>query len=305
MENIAYDLEGTVFNIQRYSLHDGPGIRTIPFLKGCPLACKWCSNPESQRPQPEIMYQESSCIHCGRCLEACKYGALSVNNPYLVDRDRCVACGACAEVCPTNALVLKGKKMTVWEVIQELQKDAAIYRRSNGGITLSGGEALSQPKFTRELLRACKEKGWHTAMETTGMTTKEVIESVMPFVDLALTDIKSIDPVVHKNATGVDNRIILENLIRISYLTKTIVRIPVIPNVNDNPESIREIAEFTKLMKDIDVIHLLPYHNYGQNKYLLLGRVYPFDGVKEIPKEKIELLKQEVEKAGISCHIGG
>ena len=120
MENIAYDLEGTVFNIQRYSLHDGPGIRTIPFLKGCPLACKWCSNPESQRPQPEIMYQESSCIHCGRCLEACKYGALSVNNPYLVDRDRCVACGACAEVCPTNALVLKGKKMTVWEVIQEI-----------------------------------------------------------------------------------------------------------------------------------------------------------------------------------------
>lgn len=305
MEKIEYDLEGTVFNIQRYSLHDGPGIRTIPFLKGCPLACKWCSNPESQKPQPEIMYQKSNCIHCGKCFEACRYGALSKENPYMVDRDRCVACGACAEVCPTNALVLKGKKMTVWEVIHELQKDENIYRRSDGGITLSGGESLSQPKFTRELLRACKERGWHTAIETTGMTTKEIIESVMPFVDLALTDIKIIDPSIHKNVTGVDNQIILENLIRISNLTKTIVRIPVIPNVNDNFEAIREIAEFTKLMKNINEIHLLPYHNFGENKYNLLGRIYPLHGVKELPKDKINLLKQEIEKFDIACQIGG
>ncbi|MCX8743877.1 glycyl-radical enzyme activating protein [Snodgrassella sp. B3882] len=305
MEKIEYDLEGTVFNIQRYSLHDGPGIRTIPFLKGCPLACKWCSNPESQKPQPEIMYQKSNCIHCGKCFEACRYGALSKENPYMVDRDRCVACGACAEVCPTNALVLKGKKMTVWEVIHELQKDENIYRRSDGGITLSGGESLSQPKFTRELLRACKERGWHTAIETTGMTTKEIIESVMPFVDLALTDIKIIDPSIHKNVTGVDNQIILENLIRISNLTKTIVRIPVIPNVNDNIEAIREIAEFTKLMKNINEIHLLPYHNFGENKYNLLGRIYPLHGVKELPKDKISLLKQEIEKFDIACQIGG
>lgn len=305
MEKIEYDLEGTVFNIQRYSLHDGPGIRTIPFLKGCPLACKWCSNPESQKPQPEIMYQKSNCIHCGKCFEACRYGALSKENPYMVDRDRCVACGACAEVCPTNALVLKGKKMTVWEVIHELQKDENIYRRSDGGITLSGGESLSQPKFTRELLRACKERGWHTAIETTGMTTKEIIESVMPFVDLALTDIKIIDPSIHKNVTGVDNQIILENLIRISNLTKTIVRIPVIPNVNDSIEAIREIAEFTKLMKNINEIHLLPYHNFGENKYNLLGRIYPLHGVKELPKDKINLLKQEIEKFDIACQIGG
>lgn len=305
MEKIEYDLEGTVFNIQRYSLHDGPGIRTIPFLKGCPLACKWCSNPESQKPQPEIMYQKSNCIHCGKCFEACRYGALSKENPYMVDRDRCMACGACAEVCPTNALVLKGKKMTVWEVIHELQKDENIYRRSDGGITLSGGESLSQPKFTRELLRACKERGWHTAIETTGMTTKEIIESIMPFVDLALTDIKIIDPSIHKNVTGVDNQIILENVIRISNLTKTIVRIPVIPNVNDNIEAIRAIAEFTKLMKNINEIHLLPYHNFGENKYNLLGRIYPLHGVKELPKDKINLLKQEIEKFDIACQIGG
>lgn len=305
MEKIEYDLEGTVFNIQRYSLHDGPGIRTIPFLKGCPLACKWCSNPESQKPQPEIMYQKSNCIHCGKCFEACRYGALSKENPYMVDRDRCVACGACAEVCPTNALVLKGKKMTVWEVIHELQKDENIYRRSDGGITLSGGESLSQPKFTRELLRACKERGWHTAIETTGMTTKETIEAVMPFVDLALTDIKIIDPSIHKNVTGVDNQLILENVIRISNLTKTIVRIPVIPNVNDNIEAIRAIAEFTKLMKNINEIHLLPYHNFGENKYNLLGRIYPLHGVKELPKDKINFLKQEIEKFDIACQIGG
>lgn len=305
MENIAYDTEGMVFNIQRYSLHDGPGIRTIPFLKGCPLACKWCSNPESQKPQPELMFQKSNCVSCGKCLTACKHGALSKENPYFIDRERCVACGACADVCPTNALVIKGKRMTVWQVIQELQKDESIYRRSDGGITISGGESLSQPEFTRELLRACKEKGWHTAMETTGMAPKHVIESVMPFVDLALTDIKAIDPEIHKNATGVDNRIILENVIRISYLTKTIVRIPVIPNVNDNITAIRDIAEFTKLMNDINVIHLLPYHNYGENKYNLLGRIYPMGDTKAIPTDKITLLKQEVEKMGISCQIGG
>lgn len=305
MEKIAYDTEGVVFNIQRYSLHDGPGIRTIPFLKGCPLSCKWCSNPESQSPQPEIMFQKNNCVSCGKCLTVCKYGALSKENSYFIDREKCVACGACANVCPTNALILKGMKMTVWQVVQELQKDESIYRRSGGGITISGGESLSQPQFTRELLRACKEKGWHTAMETTGMASKEAIDSVIPFVDLALTDIKAIDPAVHHEMTGVDNRLILENIIRISYITNAIVRIPVVPGVNDNVTAISDIVEFTKLMKGIDVIHLLPYHNYGENKYNLLGRVYPMGNTASPPQDKIELLKREIEKKGIACHIGG
>lgn len=305
MNEILYDTEGTLFNIQRYSLHDGPGIRTIPFLKGCPLACKWCSNPESQRPQPEIIFQKSSCIQCGKCFEACRFGALSSQNPYFVDRQRCTDCGECAKVCPTGALLMKGKRMTVWEVVQELQKDENVYRRSNGGITLSGGEPLSQPEFARELLRACKEKGWHTAMETTGLAPKEVIESVFPFVDLALTDIKAIDPAIHKEATGVANQMILENLIKISYITQVSVRIPLIPGVNDDLDSIRAIAGFAKLMNNVETIHILPYHNYGENKYALLGRIYPMDGTRFVAEEQLNEFKSEIESMGFTCHIGG
>ncbi|MGR6979971.1 glycyl-radical enzyme activating protein [Testudinibacter sp. P27/CKL/0425] len=305
MENIAYDTEGVLFNIQRYSLHDGPGIRTIPFLKGCPLACKWCSNPESQNPKPELLFKANDCIHCGKCLAVCQHQVLSISNPNFVDRQACVGCGDCAEVCPTQALLMKGKRMTVAQVVQELQKDSNVYRRSGGGITLSGGEPLSQPHFARELLRACREKGWHTAIETTGLTTKAVIEDVFPFVDLALTDIKAINPTIHRNATGVDNRIILENVIRISYITKTIVRIPVIGGVNDNISEIQAIADFTKLMHNITTIHLLPYHNYGENKYSLLGRIYPMGNTGEVEKDKMNIFKQEIENKGISCQIGG
>lgn len=305
MEKIAYDTEGVLFNIQRYSLHDGPGIRTIPFLKGCPLSCKWCSNPESQKSQPELMFQQSQCVSCGKCIAACPQGALSKSHPTFVDRTKCIACGVCSDVCPTNALVIKGKKMTVWQVMQELQKDANIYRRSGGGITLSGGEPLSQPMFTKKLLKACKEKGWHTAIETTGMTNKDTIEQVFPFVDLALTDIKSIDPHIHQQATGVNNRTILENVIRISYITKTVVRIPVIPNINDTIEEIKSIVDFTQLMNNVDTIHLLPYHTYGENKYDLLGRIYPMAKMNSIPDSKIEQLKAVIENTGMICHIGG
>lgn len=305
MSKVMYDAEGVVFNIQRYSIHDGPGIRTIPFLKGCPLACKWCSNPESQRPEPELMFQKSNCIQCGKCLIACKYGALSTSNPNFIDRSRCVACGECAKVCPTNALDLKGKRMTVWEVVQELQKDANVYRRSNGGITLSGGEPLSQPVFARELLKACKEKGWHTAMETTTMASKEIIEDVMPYVDLALTDIKSINPTVHQQATGILNTTILENLIRVSYITKTVVRIPVIPGVNATIEAIKEIGEFVRLMHNVDTIHLLSYHTFGENKYNLLGRIYPMGDTSELPTDTLENFKLVLEDMGYRCIIGG
>lgn len=305
MNKVQYDTEGVLFNIQRYSLHDGPGIRTIPFLKGCPLACKWCSNPESQRPQPELIYKKNDCIHCGKCIEVCPQQALSVNNLFFVDRERCIQCGKCTQVCPTHALEMKGKRMTVAEVMRELQKEENLYRRSGGGVTLSGGEPLAQPEFARELLKACKEKGWHTAIETTGFTTREVIEDVFPYVDLALTDIKAINPVVHKCNTGVDNSRILENLIRISLITKVIVRIPVVPGVNDNPEEIHSIAEFARLMQNVDTLHLLPYHVFGENKYSLLGREYPMGDAQKADDKKMALLKKEVESLGFKCQIGG
>lgn len=305
MNRVDYDTEGVLFNIQRFSLHDGPGIRTIPFFKGCPLACKWCSNPESQRPQPELIFKKNDCIRCGKCVEVCKQKALSPNNPYFIDRDLCIQCGDCTRVCPTQALEMKGKRMTVSEVMLELQKEANLFRRSGGGITLSGGEPLAQPKFARELLKACKEKGWHTAIETTGFTSKDVIEDVFPWIDLALTDIKAINPEVHRQNTGVDNSIILENLIRISFITKVIVRIPVIPGVNDNSDEIRGIAEFARLMSGVDTIHLLPYHTFGENKYNLLGRIYPMNETESSNETKMETLKKVVESMGFHCHIGG
>ena len=305
MNKVDYEMEGVLFNIQRYSLHDGPGIRTIPFFKGCPLSCKWCSNPESQRPQPELIFKKSDCIRCGKCIEACKQQALSVSNAFFIDRERCIQCGKCTQVCPTQALEMKGKRMTVADVMRELQKEENLYRRSGGGITLSGGEPLAQPDFARELLKACKEKGWHTAMETTGFTTPEVIADVFPYVDLALTDIKAINPAVHLANTGIENSQILENLLRISFLTKTIVRIPVIPGVNDNPEEIHNIAEFARLMSNVDTLHLLPYHSFGENKYGLLGRIYPMGEADSIAESKMELLKREVESSGFHCHIGG
>ena len=305
MNKVDYEMEGVLFNIQRYSLHDGPGIRTIPFFKGCPLSCKWCSNPESQRPQPELIFKKSDCIRCGKCIEACKQQALSVSNAFFIDRERCIQCGKCTQVCPTQALEMKGKRMTVADVMRELQKEENLYRRSGGGITLSGGEPLAQPDFARELLKACKEKGWHTAMETTGFTTPEVIADVFPYVDLALTDIKAINPAIHLANTGIENSQILENLLRISFLTKTIVRIPVIPGVNDNPEEIHNIAEFARLMSNVDTLHLLPYHSFGENKYGLLGRIYPMGEADSIAESKMELLKREVESSGFHCHIGG
>ena len=305
MKRVDYETEGVLFNIQRYSLHDGPGIRTLPFFKGCPLTCRWCSNPESQRPQPELVYKKNDCIRCGKCVDACKQKALSPGNPFFIDRERCIQCGDCTRVCPTQALEMKGKRMTVRDVIRELQKEENLFRRSGGGITLSGGEPLAQPEFARELLKACKEKGWHTAIETTGLTSKETIEEVFPWIDLALTDIKAINPAVHEENTGVNNSRILENLIRISFLTKVIVRIPVIPGVNDNPDEIRSIAEFARLMSGVDTIHLLPYHTFGENKYSLLGRIYPMGDAQSHSENKIEGLKKIVESMGFHCHIGG
>ncbi|MDR1651632.1 MAG: glycyl-radical enzyme activating protein, partial [Synergistaceae bacterium] len=168
MDHIDYSSSGVIFDIQRFSIHDGPGIRTIVFMKGCPLSCLWCSNPESQQLKPTIMFRADYCIHCGRCLTSCPSGALSVNNEKLVDRAKCAGCGECANVCPTGALVLKGKTVTAAQTVKELKKDAITFRRSRGGITFSGGEPLVQHGFLLETLKACKEQGWHTAMETTG-----------------------------------------------------------------------------------------------------------------------------------------
>ncbi|MDY3371668.1 MAG: glycyl-radical enzyme activating protein [Terrisporobacter othiniensis] len=305
MDSINYNMTGTVFDMQRFSLHDGPGIRTIVFLKGCPLHCRWCSNPESQNNSPIVMYKKSDCFKCGRCISVCKVGAISFDNETHINREKCTGCGECTNVCPSGALVLKGKTMTIQQAIKELKKDATIFRRSNGGVTLSGGEPLVQHEFASQLLLACKSQGWSTAIETTGFGSSEAIEKVIPYVDTVLLDIKHIDPYTHKKFTGISNEVILKNAKRISQITKTVVRVPIIPGFNYSYKDIEDIAKFVKTLNNVDTIHLLPYHTFGENKYDLLGIEYTLDGLKRLSKEDLNEHKKIVESYGIKCIIGG
>lgn len=305
MDSIDYKKQGVIFDIQRYSINDGPGIRTIVFLKGCPLRCAWCSNPESQHKNKELLYRKILCIQCGLCFKACKQNALDKNNPYLVDREKCILCGDCTNICPTGALEIKGKNMTVEEVINELKKDESYYQRSNGGITLSGGEALMQADFCRELLKACKARGWHTAIETEGYADKERIEKVIPYIDLVLLDFKANNDEVHKKWTGVSNKLIKENAYLIQNISQTIIRIPTIPNVNASVEEYKDMLAFIKTLPNVKEVHILPYHNYGEKKYELLGREYKLKGVKKLDDDFVNKLKDLVESEGFTCEIGG
>lgn len=304
--DVDYSAAGIVFDIQRFSIHDGPGIRTIVFLKGCPLSCLWCCNPESQKLQPVVMYQADQCIHCGKCIAICKRGAITPGGKTFVDREKCSGCGECANVCPSGALTMKGKTMNVQQVIKELKKDATNYRRSGGGVTLSGGEPMVQHGFAVELLKACKAQGWHTAIETTGYTPDpQVIEEMFPYIDMALMDIKSTDPEIHKKYTGVSNELILKNAKRITELSDTVIRVPTIPGVNATKEGIASICQYAKTLTGIGTIHLLPYHTYGENKYGLLEKEYLMKDTRSLTQEEVQELKQVVEDNGFRCVIGG
>lgn len=305
MGAINDQLTGTVFNIQRYSIHDGPGIRTVVFLKGCPLSCRWCSNPESQSTKPEMSYQRSLCTHCGRCVLACSLGAVGPAYDGWINREVCTGCGKCETACLTGALKREGRSMTVAQVIAELVKDSIYYRRSGGGITLSGGEALLQAEFTRNLLMACQAMGWHTAVETTLITSEAVIRQVFPYVDLALVDFKSADEQLHKAQTGCSNQMVPANTALAASITKVVARIPLIPGFNADTYEIRRIMRWIKQIGGIDTVHLLPYHTYGEAKYGLLGRSYPMKGVPSLPEETVARLAMIVEDEGCRCIIGG
>lgn len=308
MVNNEVDLEkeGTVFNIQRFSVNDGPGIRTIVFLKGCPLSCQWCSNPESQDSNRELLFNRKNCTECHKCEAICKKDAIKFNLSNRIDRDRCISCGECAESCYPGALVVSGKEMKVKEVLTEINKDYTQFRHSNGGVTLSGGEPLMQGDYALELLKGCKSMGINTAIETTGYVNKNTIDKVAPWVDLALLDIKTIDEEKHLKYVGKSNKIILENSKIISKVVpELIVRVPVIPGFNCDEKSIRAIAQFTKTLEKVKEIHLLPYHKFGLNKYECLGREYKI--LSEIHEPSQELMmefKKVVEEEGLKCNIG-
>jgi len=297
---------GVIFNIQRYSIHDGPGIRTTVFLKGCPLNCWWCQNPESQLSGQEMIFWEDRCISCGACSTICPSGAIQIKNGIPVtEKEECILCGKCIEKCPALAREMIGKKVTAEEVIKEIEKDMVFYEESDGGATFSGGEPLVQSEFLEGLLNGCREKKIHTAVDTSGYISWEILNKISPKVDLFLYDLKLVDNKRHKKYSGVSNEIILENLKKLSSVHHNIfVRFPVIPGINDDDQNIKETGEFLSSLK-IAQVNLLPYHYIGIDKYKKLGRTYHLAATQPPLEEKLSEISEILKKFNLNVKLRG
>lgn len=298
--------KGIVFDIKGFAVHDGPGIRTTVFLKGCPLRCDWCHNPESQSERPVLAQFPRNCIGCGKCLTRCPNGALSRGETQIIiDRSRCKGCGLCAQTCYAEALVLRGKIMTVEEVMAEVRKDKPFYDNSGGGMTISGGEPLYQPEFTLALLQAARAEGFHTCLDTSGYAAWAVLEQMLPYVNMVLYDVKSVDPAVHRAHTGRPNSVIMQNLRALAGEAVEIkVRLPLIPGVNDSEQSVRDIAQFLASLKRVPSLEILPYHKLGEGKYEALG-IHNGLHLEPPPKPEVEKLAQLARELGVECQVGG
>jgi len=301
---------GCIWDIKKYALHDGPGIRTTVFFKGCPLQCLFCCNPESQHFHPEILWIGENCIRCNSCQEICPTNAIyeEEEGEKLVDAERCDLCGLCVNRCPGEALSLVGRLVTVDEVLREVAQDAVFYQRSGGGLTLSGGEPTAQTDFAYELLRQykIKEHGLHTAIDTCGYVEWSKLAHLLEYTDLILYDIKHMDSHQHSRLTGVGNELILQNAIRIAQSHKQLViRLPLIPGYNDTEENVRRTAEFAHKLPGVEEINLLPYHRLGESKYARLGRKYALSGMISLPQERIALIRSITESFGLRVKIGG
>jgi len=300
-------LKGTVFDIKRFAIHDGPGIRTTVFLKGCPLRCQWCHNPEGQAPRPELVVRENRCIGCRACVDVCPQGAISFDGALpLTDRRLCTACGTCVEVCYAEARELAGQEMTVGEVLAEIARDIPFYDESGGGVTFSGGEPLYQFDFLLSLLRACADKGISAAVDTCGLCGWEQLDAMGEYADLFLCDLKVMENARHRELTGASNELILQNLQALSQAGhKIILRVPVIPGVNDDAESVRQVGAFAATLPALQRVDLLPYHATAEEKYRRLDKAYQLAGVSAPSAQHMADLAEIMRGLGLSVRIGG
>ncbi len=298
-------IRGIISQIQRWSIHDGPGIRTTVFLKGCPLACTWCHNPELQDAAPEVMLYPDRCAVCGDCVAVCSSGALELEEGKLIfKRDYCSACGLCVMVCPRQAREMVGLIVSSADVVQEALRDLPFYSLSGGGITVSGGEPLAQARFAGSILRRAKQAGLHTALDTSGHAPQEFLAQVSEFADLILYDLKQMDPALHKDQTSVRNELILGNL---KWLlergVRVWVRVPFVQGLTGTMENIRAIARFLSDEPHPEWVELLPYHELALGKYRALERAYLLQHDAVPPKEALETAKAILEQSGLAVKL--
>jgi pyruvate formate lyase activating enzyme len=298
---------GTIFDIKRFAIHDGPGVRTTVFFKGCPLGCWLCHNPESQAFEPELMVRPGRCNRCGDCIEACDPGAISLNETSVyIDRYRCDMCGACVDVCLAGAIELAGREVTVEEVMAEIERDRVFYDESGGGVTFSGGEPLSQAEFLLELLQACKRRGIRTALDTCGHVAPEVFRQVAEHVDVFLYDLKIVSDERHLEFTGVGNESIHENLSWLSEQgAKVIVRFPLLPGINDDEENVRALAAFLSSLAGHPSVDILPYHRAGLDKYERLGRDPRLPDTRPPSQQSVAGIARQLQEHGLHVTVRG
>ena len=306
-------MDGIIFNIQRYSVDDGPGIRTTVFLKGCPLRCPWCSNPESLLPAPQLLHRYTACKNCGECASVCPNGAItfdpSTGDPSTAgpqfERGKCVACSKCARECLSQAIKISGESMSVEKVWKTIRKDSVYYEESGGGVTCSGGELLMQPDFVAELFKKCRENSVHTCADTSGFGSPEAMNKVLEYTDLVYFDLKHLDPARHNELTGVPLEPILRNLKTIvaRETIPLVMRVPLIPEYNDEQDNLEAMARLVKETVPASVVHIMPYHRYGESKYKSVGMEYKLRDLRENTPEDLDRARKIFESKGLSVEV--